>query len=180
MNPLERSKRISYLPQFYESDVPFTVYEMVELGFYPYTKVDKEKIDYFLKIFDIYKLKDKKFTELSGGQKQKVLLARSLIKDPEFILLDEPSLHLDFENTFLIFDILRNSVKSENKNLIFVIHDVNIALKFTDYFLFLKENGTALFIEKNKIFEEKDIIREFLGFNIKIFNLEGENFILYR
>ncbi|MEN3044800.1 MAG: ABC transporter ATP-binding protein [Candidatus Hydrothermales bacterium] len=180
MDSFSRSKKISYLPQFYESEVPFTVYEMVELGLYPYRKVKKDMVDSVLNLFDLKKIRNKKFTELSGGQKQKVLLARSIIKDPEILILDEPNLHLDFENTFFIFDTIVSKVKKEGKILIFVLHDINIILRFSDYLLLLKEGGEFLFTEKGKIFEKTDYLKDFINVDFEFFNFEGRNYFLIK
>ncbi|MEN3046752.1 MAG: ABC transporter ATP-binding protein [Candidatus Hydrothermales bacterium] len=180
MDALSRSKKISYLPQFYESEVPFTVYEMVELGLYPYRNVKEDRINSVLNLFDLYKIRNKKFTEISGGQKQKVLLARSLIKDPEVFILDEPNLHLDFENTLYIFETIVNKVKRENKILIFVLHDLNIILRFCDYLLLMKEGSNSLFIEKHKIFETPELLKDFIDVDFELLNFKGRNYFFIK
>ncbi len=180
MNGLKRAKKISYLPQFYEADVPFTVYEMVELGFFPYERIKREEVEKILEFMGIIDLRNKKFSELSGGQKQKVLLARSFAQNPQVFLFDEPSLHLDFENTIFIFELLKREIKKNSKNLIFVLHDLNLALKFSDYVLIMTKEGKGIFLDKKEVSNLLPLIKENLNVNISAFNIEGENFFVFK
>ena len=123
---------------------------------------------------DIKDLKDKKFNELSGGQKQKVLIARSFAQNPEVFVFDEPSLHLDFENTLFIFHTLKNEIKRRGKNLIFVLHDVNLALKFCDYVLIITKKGKGIFLDNKEIFNSVHLLMENLDINIYPVDLKGK------
>ncbi len=168
MRSIERARRICFLPQFYESEVPFTVYEMVELASYPgRRRVDGKEIEKILEKFGLLHYKDKKFSELSGGEKQKVLLARCFMQNPVIFLLDEPSLHLDFENSLFIFEILKKEVKQKNKILIFVLHDLNLIFKFADKILFFKKDGETVFVDKEEIFSDKKLLRDILNIQIE-------------
>jgi len=174
MNGIQRARKISYLPQFYEADVPFTVYEMVELGFFPHNKIKKNHVEKILEFMGIKDLRNKKFNELSGGQKQKVLIARSFAQNPEVFVFDEPSLHLDFENTLFIFHTLKNEIKRSRKNLIFVLHDINLALKFCDYVLLFIEKGKTVFMDKSSVLSSSSLLSESLGVSLKSVNIGKE------
>lgn len=76
--------------------------------------------------------------EISGGELQKVMLSRALAQQPELLLLDEPTSSLDPKNQYEVLSIIKNISKAKNIAVIIVIHDLNLALRYCDRFLFLK------------------------------------------
>ena len=79
------------------------------------------------------------FSELSGGQKQKILIARALAQNPEIYLFDEPVSFLDIKNQLDVLNISSNLAKNENKTIIMVIHDLNMAYKYSDVIVLLNQ-----------------------------------------
>ena len=127
-------KLVGYMPQDLkiEENFPASVFEIVlsglinQMGFRPfYNKKDKTKAIEALKILGIEDLKNKNFTELSGGQRQKVLLARSLCATSNLIVLDEPSNNLDQESKVEFYSILKHLNEGHNIAIIMITHDVD-------------------------------------------------------
>ena len=125
---------IGYMPQEIkvDSNFPASVYEIIisgtlnKLGLKPfYTKKEKEKANETLKILNIENLKDKSFTELSGGQRQKVLLARSLCATSKLLILDEPSNNLDSKSKKELYKIVTNLNKDKKITVIMITHDLD-------------------------------------------------------
>lgn len=79
--------------------------------------------------------------ELSGGELQKVVIARALAQEPRVLLLDEPTSNLDLKNQFEVQRIVKEAARERNIAVVVVMHDLNLALRFADKFLLLK-NGT--------------------------------------
>ena len=75
--------------------------------------------------------------QLSGGEQQKILLARALVQEPKLLLLDEPTSNLDLKNQYEVLDLVRRFCRERNITAVLVIHDLNLALRFCDRFLFL-------------------------------------------
>ena len=107
------SKHIGYIPQSHIPSFPFTVFDVVLMGRAPYLnlaqspKAEDEKIAVkSLKTLGIYDLKDKEYTNLSGGERQLVFLARVLTQQPDILILDEPTSHLDFGNQIKLLEII--------------------------------------------------------------------------
>ncbi len=140
----EIARKISYVPQ--RQDVSrFTVFDTVLLGRKPYIRWDVSKKDLLIveEILDRLGLKTlalKYLDQLSGGELQKVSIARALAQDPEILLLDEPTNNLDLKNQIEVIRIIRDITRSANIASIVVIHDLNLAMRFSDKFLLLKEN----------------------------------------
>lgn len=132
-----------YMPQK-SNGVFCTVYEAVLLGRKPHikwnvTKKDEEKVFSVLKLMGLEDFAVRNTNELSGGELQKVIIARALAQEPSILLLDEPITHLDIKNQIDVMTVIRDITKKLNIITIVVIHDLNIALRFSDKFLLLKD-----------------------------------------
>ena len=113
------SKHIGYIPQTHVPSFPFKVFDVVLMGRAPYLnltdspkKEDKKIALDALKILGIEDLKEKEYTNLSGGERQLVFLARVLCQKPEILILDEPTSHLDFGNQIRLLEIIDNLAKT--------------------------------------------------------------------
>ena len=113
------SKHIGYIPQAHVPSFPFNVFDVVLMGRAPYLNLtdspkdeDKKIALDALKTLGIEDLKDKEYTNLSGGERQLVFLARVLCQKPDILILDEPTSHLDFGNQIKLLEIIDNLAKS--------------------------------------------------------------------
>lgn len=123
-----------------------TVYELIALGRQPYTnwlgtltEDDKLKIENALSLTQISDLRDRKFFELSDGQFQKVMIARAIAQDTPFIILDEPSTHLDLFHKVSLFKLLKKLTKETDKCILFSTHDLDLAIQLSDEIIIMKE-----------------------------------------
>lgn len=135
----EIARRIAFLPQSPKLTTATKVYDLVSYGRYPYQKgfgrltaSDKQKIDQALELTATKHLKDNLVEELSGGQRQRVFIAMTLVQDTDIIVLDEPTTYLDMNHQLEIMEILQKLKQEENKTIIMVLHDINLAARFSD------------------------------------------------
>jgi iron complex transport system ATP-binding protein len=167
------ARSIAYLPQM-TNTVPFcTVFEAVLLGRKPYISLepgegDLEIVEEIIKEIGLEELAFRKIHELSGGELQKVLIARALAQKPHVLLLDEPVSHLDMRNQLEILGVLKDVTQKQNLINITVFHDLNLALMFNDYFVFMKNGeiyreGGAEIITPSLIKEVYDVDAEIMA-----------------
>ena len=143
----ELAKKIALLGQSEQVFFPYTVYETVSMGRYAYSQGflknlsadDGAIIENIIEKLDIAGIRDSMIDELSGGQLQRVFLARTLAQTPEVILLDEPTNHLDLKYQIELLEFLRTWVRENNKILIGVFHDLNLARRFGDTALIMND-----------------------------------------
>lgn len=141
----EYSKKIALVLTEKPPNNLYTVYDIVALGRYPHTNFfgklgvrDEDLIEQSLELVGAKNLKNRFFSELSDGEKQKVMIARALSQDTEIIIMDEPTVHLDIKNKIEILSIIRKLCKEKNITVIASLHDIDLALKNSDYVLFVK------------------------------------------
>jgi len=138
------AQNIAYVPQMNKS-LYMTVFDLILLGRKPYIKWDATSEDRQI-VFDIIKkmkLDDfslRNVSELSGGEMQKVMLARALAQEPKLLLLDEPTSNLDPRNQHEVLKIIKKIAREHNTCLAIVIHDLNLAIRYCDRFMFLKDS----------------------------------------
>ena len=138
------ARYIAYVPQN-AGAVNMTVFDAVLLGRKPYIKWDttKEDRDIVRDIINRMGLSNyalRNVSELSGGEVQKVMLARALAQQPKFLLLDEPTSNLDPYNQHEVLRIVKDIAGKQNISVAIIIHDLNLAVRYCDTFLFLKNS----------------------------------------
>ncbi len=142
--PKERAKRIAYVSQQPAASFPLTVFELVSLGRYPYSVRFARKtnettaVAEALALTDSAHLKDRKFTTLSGGEKQKVLISRALAQSMGILLLDEPTVHLDLYYQLQILKTLKWLCVERRTTVVAVLHEVNLVSLFADQVVMLR------------------------------------------
>ena len=131
---------------------------------------DREIVEDSMKKVGVYELKDKLITELSGGQLQRVFLAKIFAQDPDIILLDEPTNHLDFKHQIELLENLSEWVKKNNKIVIGVLHDLNLVQYFADNVLMIKSGEGVSYGKPEDVFK-RDVLNDIYGIDIKEFML---------
>ena len=142
----EFAKKVAYIPQQIEIPHGTSVYDFISFGRNPYlgvtgalSKKDKEIIKNTMQQTTTWQWKDKMMDELSGGQRQKVLIAMIVVQDADVILLDEPTTYLDIRNQYELLEMMHNE-HIKGKTIITILHDINQAVQYSDYIYILK-NG---------------------------------------
>ena len=138
LNRKDLAKNVALMTQASNIYFPYTVYETVALGRYAHLKglfsrINKEDDEIIIKSITnvgLIDIKDKLISELSGGQLQRVYLARAFAQNPDVILLDEPTNHLDLKCQIEILDYLNKWTKENNKIVVAVLHDLNLVQTF--------------------------------------------------
>ncbi len=180
---IEIARCIGYVPQTTGQRFPATVFEVVLMGRRPYIswrcgKKDVEKVFEILKILNMENLSMRDFNELSGGQQQKVLIARALAQEPEILLLDEPTANLDIRHQLEVMDLIREIAVREGVTAIVAIHDLNIACKYADQVIMMKDGRIFAVGRPKEVFTE-DNIKKVYGVEAKIVELWGRMYVLY-
>lgn len=148
---LEKAKKLAVLTQEVQVSFDYTIEEIVSLGRYPHQKgilkqlsrSDWNVIEEVMEITNISQYRKTPFRMLSGGEKQRVLLAKALAQEPEILLLDEPTNHLDIKHTMQMLDLLKDRQKSVELTVFAILHDLNLASLYADRVALL-HNGKFL------------------------------------
>ncbi|MFX1260053.1 MAG: ABC transporter ATP-binding protein [Promethearchaeota archaeon] len=147
----EIAKKIALVPQTSHIDFDFSVKEIVMMGRYAHvgrfsqeSLKDKKIVDDILNQFDLIELKDRYFNELSGGEQQKVIIARAIAQQSKIILLDEPTTHLDINYQIEFMEMIKQYIK-EGMIVVVVLHNLNLATQFCDKVVLLDEGRIKAF-----------------------------------
>ena len=142
----ERARQLAYLPQNMPAVSPFTVGQMVLLGRHIHaggrwfeSQGDRDSCRHALEVMGLLEMADRPFSHLSGGEQQRVHLARILCQEAPVYLLDEPVAGLDPGHQFEVLDLLVDLVKSQNLAALVSVHDPNLAARFADEVVFLSD-----------------------------------------
>ena len=153
-----------------------TCEDVVSTGRYPYTGTlgilspeDKKKVKNAMEMVHAWDLKDRDFTAISDGQRQRILLARAICQEPEIIILDEPTSFLDIRHKLDLLSILRDMAKKKQITVIMSLHEIDLAQKIADKIICVKGDTISHFGKPEDIFEE-NMIKELYEINNGFFD----------
>jgi iron complex transport system ATP-binding protein len=173
------ARKMGYVPQSH-NETGLTVFEVVLMGRRPHIRWALNSRDYavvekIMRQIGIEHLSMRSISDLSGGETQKVLIARALAQSPEIVLLDEPTSNLDLSNQLEVMGLIRWIVETERLSAVVAIHDLNIALRFADNFLFLKENRIHAVSKREDLTEET--IGQVYGVEVEFVKVGGHTVV---
>ncbi len=140
------AKKIALVPQNTVLDSTFSTYDIVMMGRIPHQKrfadaseADKEMVQKAMLLTDCYQLQDKSVATLSGGESQRVVTARAIAQDTQWLILDEPTSSLDIKHQIELMDSLKKLNEKKEKTIIAVLHDINIAATYCNRLIMMKD-----------------------------------------
>ena len=170
----EFAKIVGYVPQITIFFGQSTVYDSVLIGRKPYVEWSYSKDDINIAANAMIKmgidsLYDRQVSELSGGQIQRVSLARTLAQDPKFYIFDEPTSALDLRNQLDTLTMMRGIIKNKGVSMVMAMHDLNLALRYSDKVMALKDGTVYNFGPAEEVITEQ-MIKDVYGVDSEIFD----------
>lgn len=178
------ARQMAVLPQENQSDFDYTVREIILMGRFPYHSffmgdhdfdVDINLMEKYLDIVGLREQENQYFKTLSGGEKQRVLLARALVQEAELLILDEVTNHLDIGYQYKVLEIL----KGLNMTIISAIHDLNLAMKFCDQVVII-DKGRIIVTGNPKDIITRENLKEIFKIDAQIIKKDNSHIIDYR
>jgi iron complex transport system ATP-binding protein len=170
----EIAQNIAVVAQETETKFPITVLEFILGGRFAHgnnfgfeTDKDFEMARNSLNLCDLADYENRLMNELSGGERQRVVLARALATQAKVLLLDEPTANLDLSHQVLMFQLVRERVKSCNASAIVITHDLNLASEFADEILLMKRGEIIAHGKPNEVFTT-ETLREVFDTNVLV------------
>lgn len=172
----ERAKQISYVPQLVNFG-DLTVYETILTGRIPYFglsagKEDHEEVKRVISEMGLEELSEKSTEKLSGGERQKVAIARAIVGKPKLIVFDEPTGNLDLSNERLLIEETKKLSKEYGITILCSLHNLNEAVELGDTFFFM-DDGAVKYSGGKELFTE-EIIKEIFNASVKVHNIENK------
>jgi iron complex transport system ATP-binding protein len=168
MKTVDVAKQMAVVPQDSAITFSFTVLDIVLMGRTPHLsrfEVEGEKdlaiAKKAMEFTGTWQLAQRLITELSGGEKQRVIIARALTQEPEVLLLDEPTSHLDVSNQLEIMDLLKQLCDEKKLLIIGVFHDFNLAARYCDSIILLKQGKIVATGKSNETLTSENIKKVF-------------------
>lgn len=182
MSLKERARLMSYVPQSIPSSMQFRVFDVVLMGRRPYlqwgvSQIDRSKV---FSVLDQMGLKDlcfRPYDELSGGQKQKVLIARALVQEPSILMMDEPTSNLDLRHQIDVLKLLKKIAAEKGISVLLSAHDLNLVMNFADRLEMLK-NGHICHSGAVEEVLSSDNIRDVFDVETHVGQHKGTSFVL--
>ena len=176
----ELAKHIGYVPQS-TKPVRTTVFDTALIGRRPYmewgvTKRDMEITESVLDALGLTGLSMRYADEISGGEYQKVQIARAMVQEPEILILDEPTNNLDIANQHVTMHAILNAVSSRGMCTIMTMHDINLAVHYSDRFLFIKDGRVWAYGGPEIITEE--LVHDVYGIDSDVITHKGVPFVI--
>ena len=176
----EVAKKVAFVSQSVPS-TQMTVHDVVMMGRRPYmkwgfTEQDHAIVHDAMHRLDVEDMRGRFLDQLSGGERQKVMLARALAQQPKVLLLDEPTSALDIQNQYQVLKMVRQICHKDNMIAVVVIHDLNLALRFCDCFLLLKDGQVYRHGERDIL--DSIALKEVYGVDAKMVEVEGRHMVL--
>jgi len=168
-NAAQRARKIGLIPQMHTPAFAYTVREMVMMGRSPHlhwlespSSTDQAIIEEAMEQVGIYELRDRAYTEISGGERQLVLIARGLAQKCQILLMDEPTAHLDLSNQHRVLEIVQQLTR---KGLAFIIssHSPNDALTYANQVLLLSDGWVTDYGSPKEMLTEPLFSQQFQG-----------------
>ena len=177
LNRLDRksiARSLAVVPQQFYIPYAFTVGEIVMLGRIPFlraftneSETDRQSVYDAMELVGISELKERRFDELSGGERQKVMLATALAQEPRLLLLDEPTVHLDITNQVEIMELVKRLHVEQGLTIIAAMHDLNLAALYFDRMVLLKEGKVLADGTPAQVLTE-DTIRDAFSASVRV------------
>ncbi len=165
-----RSRLVTYYGDEPEPTFEFTVEEIVGMGRFSHQAQGAKdwagEMKNALERADVWHLRHRPVTQISSGERQRVYLARALYQDPQVFLMDEPTSHLDMAYELRVMDAVREMASRGDKTVVTVLHDLNLALRYTSSIIFLKDGKIVFLAEPNNVTE--NMIEVVYGLRAKI------------
>lgn len=173
--PSVLAREMALLPSALDLHFPYSVNEFVSMGRFPFigrfgrfSDRDLEIITRCLRWLDIERIRERRMNEISDGERQRVCLAQTLAQEPRFIILDEPTSHLDIGHQYAILDLLKEVNLRRQLSILAVFHELNIASEYCGTILLLRDGRLAGMGRPDEVLRP-DKIREAYGTDVAVF-----------
>lgn len=177
-SPAKRAKKIGYVPQYNNHVFPMNVIDTIMMGRiafagYKMRGADKDKVFDLIEKLNLQKFAFKTIDQMSGGERQRVFIARALAQEPELLILDEPTSSLDLKNQMFTLELITDLAHKNGLGVILSIHDLNLTSLFADQVMILKESKIHSYGTPKETLT-KEHIREVYGVETAVTMEDGD------